>query len=105
MVLLATIAARESVESEALMVVNKVLGDIAADSGLEPREFEAEVKAVENGIGSVWLKREKDFSGVERIYVLVPDGGGFRGEIASPDALQNGHFFASHEEYLAARAA
>jgi hypothetical protein len=103
--LLSTIAAREAVESEALMVANVVLGDLAADSRLDPREFEAEVKHVESGTGSVWLKRSTDASGHEVIYELVPEGGGFRGQIASPDALQNGHFFASHEEYLAARAA
>jgi hypothetical protein len=103
--LLSTIAAREAVESEALMVANVVLGDLAADSRLDPREFEAEVKHVESGTGSVWLKRSTDANGHEVIYELVPEGGGFRGQIASPDALQNGHFFASHEEYLAARAA
>jgi hypothetical protein len=98
-----TITAREAVESEALMILDVVRGDIAA--GLEPREFEAEVKHVESGINAHWLKREKDFSGVERTYVLVPDGDGFRGEIASPDQVRDGHFFKSHEEYLAARAA
>jgi hypothetical protein len=103
--LLATIAAREAVESETLMVVNKVLGDLAADSGLKPHEFEAEVKAVENGVGALWLKRDKNSAGEEVIYALIPEGGGFRGKIASPEEVQNGHFFQSHEEYQAARAA
>jgi len=104
--LLSTIAAREAVESEALMIPNVVLGDLAADSRLDPREFEVEVKHVENGIGAQWLKRDKNAAGEEVIYELVPaEGGGFRGQIASPDALQNGHFFKDHEEYLAARAA
>ena len=103
--LLDTIAARESVESEALMVVNVVRADLAADSGLESREFEAEAKAAESGVNAVRLKRSTDANGHEVIYELVPEGGGFRGRIASPDAVRNGHFFQNYEEYLASRAA
>jgi hypothetical protein len=103
--LLDAIAARESTESEILMVANVIRGDIAADSGLESREFEEACKQVESGIGAFWLKRDKDASGAEVIYVLVPDGQGFRGRIASPDEQRDGHFFQNHSEYLASRAA
>jgi hypothetical protein len=103
--LLDQIEERDAVEREAQMILDVARVDIQNYSGLESREFEAEAKAVESGIGAHWLKREKDFSGVERIYVLVPDGGGFRGEIASADQVRDGHYFKSHEEYLAARAA
>jgi hypothetical protein len=103
--LLDTIAARDGVEAEALMIPNIVRGDIAADSGLQSREFEAEVKAVESGINALWLKRDKDINGNEVTIVLVPEGQGFRGKIASPDEVRDGHFFASYEEYSAARAA
>jgi hypothetical protein len=103
--LLTAIAQRDSEEEESLMVYAKVRDDIALDSGLPRKDFEEEAKRIESGIGSVWLKRSTDANGHEVIYELVPEGGGFRGQIASPDALQNGHFFQSHEEYLASRAA
>ena len=45
----------EAVESEAMMILNVVGSDIAADSGLEPREFEAEIKRVETGVNAHWL--------------------------------------------------
>jgi hypothetical protein len=103
--LLESIAARETVESEALMVANVVRGDIAADSGLESREFEEVAKAVETGVNAHWLRKDKDANGNEVIYVLVPEGGGFRGQIADAETVRNGHFFKNHEEYLASRAA
>jgi hypothetical protein len=103
--LLDTIAAREAVESEAMMILNVVGSDIAADSGLGSREFEEVAKAVESGIGAQWLKRDKDANGNEVIYVLVPEGGGFRGQIADAETVRNGRFFASFEEYQASRSA
>jgi hypothetical protein len=103
--LLDRIDERDAVEREVQMILDVARNDIAADSGLESREFEAEVKHVESGIGALWLKRDKNSAGEEVIYVLIPEGGGFRGKIASPEEAQNGHFFASHEEYQASRAA
>jgi hypothetical protein len=48
--LLDTVAARKTTESEALMPVNVVRGDIQEISGLQSRDFEALVKIVESGI-------------------------------------------------------
>jgi hypothetical protein len=103
--LLDQIEERDAVEREARMILDVARADLAADSGLEPREFEAEIKHVETGVNALWLKRDRDSNGNEVIYVLVPEGGGFRGKIASPEEVQNGHFFQSHEEYQASRAA
>ena len=74
-------------------------------SGLDDRAFADFAKQVESGIGAHWLKRDKDAAGNEVIYVLVPEGGGFRGQIADAETVRNGHFFKDYEEYQAARAA
>jgi hypothetical protein len=103
--LLDAIAERDAVESEAQMILDVVRVDIQNYSRLESREFESEVKAVENGINAHWLKRDKDINGNEVIIVLVPEGGGFRGQIASPDQVRDGHYFQNHEEYQASRVA
>ncbi len=103
--LLDQIAERESVEREARMIPTVVLNDIQSDSGLGRDAFEAEATAIESGVNAHWLKRDKDSAGNEVIYVLVPEGGGFRGRIASPEEVRDGHFFQNHEEYLASRAA
>jgi hypothetical protein len=100
---LAAIAARETVESEALMIANVVRGDIAADSGLEPREFEAIAKPVESKVNAHWLRKDKDWDGNEKIYVI--DVQNHRSRIATPDEIRDGQFFANFEEYQAARAA
>jgi hypothetical protein len=100
---LAAIAAREAIESEALMIANVVRGDIAADSGLEPREFEAEVKAVESGVNAHWLRKDKDWDGNEKIYVI--DVQNHRSRIATPDEIRDGQFFKDLAEYQASRAA
>jgi hypothetical protein len=44
----AAIAARKSNSDEILMIANTLLNDLAEDCGLDPREFEAEVKAFES---------------------------------------------------------
>ena len=101
--LLDAIAARETIESEALMVVNVVRGDVAADCGLEPQEFAAEVKHVETGINAHWLRKDKDANGNERTIVI--DVENHRSRVATPDEIRDGVFFKDHAEYLASRAA
>jgi hypothetical protein len=86
-----------------LMVANVLRGDIAADSGLENREFEAEVKHVESGINAPWLRKDKDFDGNERIIVI--DVENHRGRVATPDEIRDGVFFKDLAEYQASRAA
>jgi hypothetical protein len=103
--LLDAIAERDAIESEAQMILDVAHNDLKMHSGLDDRAFADFAKQVESGINALWLKRDKDAAGNEVVYVLVPEGQGFRGKIASPEEVQNGHFFASHEEFLAARAA
>ena len=101
--LLDTIAQRDGIESEALIIPNVVRNDLAADSGLEPREFEAEAKAVESRQNAPWLRKEKDAAGNERIIVI--DVQNHRSHVASEREILDGQFFKDHAEYLAARAA
>jgi hypothetical protein len=99
------IAELEKVVAEANMVADIARNDLQLHSEMEPRVFNEFVKPVESKANALWLKRDKDASGAEVIYVLVPDGQGFRGRIASPDEQRDGHFFQNHSEYLASRAA
>jgi hypothetical protein len=85
------------------MVANVVRSDIAADSGLEQREFEAEAKAVESGINALWLRKDKDANGNERI--IVVDVENHRSRVATSDEIRDGVFFKDYAEFQASRAA
>jgi hypothetical protein len=103
--LLDQIAERDGVESQAKMILDVARADLKLHSGMDDRVFADFAKQVDSGTGAQWLKRDKDANGNEVIYVLVPEGGGFRGQIADAETVRNGHFFKDYEEYQAARAA
>jgi hypothetical protein len=103
--LLDQIEARDAIESEAQMILDVARNDLKMYSGLDDRAFADFAKQVESGINALWLKRDKDINGNDVTIVLVPEGGGFRAKTASPEEVRDGHFFASYEEYSAARAA
>jgi hypothetical protein len=100
--LLDSIAARETVESEAMMIVNVVRGDIAADSGLELREFEEAAKPIESKQSAPWLRKYTE-DGKEVIRVIDLENHGAR--VATPREVLDGKFYKDHAEYLADRAA
>jgi hypothetical protein len=101
--LLDTIAQRDSIEAEALMILNVARTDIAADSGLESREFEAIAKPVESKANAPWLRKEKDAAGNERTIVI--DVQNHRSRAATEREILDGKYYASHQEYLADRSA
>jgi hypothetical protein len=99
------IASRDSEEEEALMVWQKTRDDIALDSGLERKDFEAEAKLIETKAGAPWLKKFTE-DGREIVRVVDFEAlGGPVGRIATPDEIRDGQFFKDHSEYLASRAA
>jgi hypothetical protein len=77
--------------------------DISAASGLQPYEFAALAKAVAERKDAVWLKRERDMNGAERVIVLEPKSAKTR--LADSNDLRDGKFYANYSEYRADRAA
>ena len=80
--LLDAIAERDAIESEAQMILDVAHNDLKMHSGLDDRAFADFAKQVESGINALWLKRDKDAAGNEVVYVLVPEGQGFRGQVS-----------------------
>jgi hypothetical protein len=77
--------------------------DIEGASGLQPYEFAALAKAVAERKDAVWLKRERDMNGAERVIVLEPKSAKTR--LAEPDDLRDGKFYDNYAAYQADRAA
>jgi hypothetical protein len=96
--LVAVVAERRNIESEAMMVVNTIRGDIQTDSGLEPREFEAEAKRIETRADGPWLTNDR-----KQVVEIGADGkANYR--LASVDEARDGRVF-TQEVYAASRAA
>jgi hypothetical protein len=94
------IAEREAeVEEVVGLVINVVRGDIRADYGLN--DFEAIAKEIESKAGAVWLRKDKDWDGNERIFVV--DVQNHRSRVATPDEERDGVFFKDFSEYQASR--
>jgi hypothetical protein len=93
------IAARESMETEAMMVINVVRNDLATDSGLESREFEAFAKPIETRAGAPWLVNNRT-----QVCEVAPDGtASYRP--ASTDEIRDGKEYGGLASYLASRVA
>jgi hypothetical protein len=96
--LLDQIEARESVEQEVLMIVNTVRGDLAHDSGLESREFEAIARVVESRVGAPWKMKDG-----KTICELV--NGKAEYHLGSEDEVRDAVDYPNEAAYLASRAA
>jgi hypothetical protein len=77
--------------------------DVAAASGLLEHEFAALEREVNSKRDAVWLKRERDMNGAERVIVLEPKSAKTR--LADSDDLRDGKFYKNYVEYQADRAA
>jgi hypothetical protein len=93
-----TIAARETVEQEALMPVNTTLNDVAAISELPRKDFEALAKRIETRAGEVWVTKDR-----KQVIEIGADGLA-RYRQANVDEATNGRVF-TPEAYAADRAA
>jgi hypothetical protein len=96
--LIAEVAERRNIESEAMMVVNTVRGDLAADSGLESREFEAEARRIETKAGALWIMKDKKT-------ICEVKGGKAEYRLGSEDEIRDAKEYPNLESYLADRAA
>jgi hypothetical protein len=104
--LLDAIAERDAVESEAQMILDVARGDIAADSGLQSREFADVCKQIESGIGAPWTKKTTKIDGTEQVILFEPQPDGtVRNRPATPDEARDGREYADLQSYLASRAA
>jgi hypothetical protein len=89
-------------EAEAGFEVSR--GDISRAATLPKHEFDQLLEEIHSKRNPVWLKRDTDANGSEKIFVNWPLEGNVR-RIATADDLHNGRYYSSYEEYLADRAA
>jgi hypothetical protein len=98
------ITALEQTIAEANMIADLARGDLKLHSGMDdPRVFEEFVKPIEAKQNAPWLRKEKDFDGNERVIVI--DVQNHRSRVATEREILDGKYYASHQEYLADRAA
>jgi hypothetical protein len=101
---LAEIAEIEKVVAEANMIADIARGDLKLHSGMDDqRVFEEFVKPIETKANAPWLRKDKDWGGDERVFVI--DVQNHRSHVATEREILDGKFYASHEEYLADRSA
>jgi hypothetical protein len=113
---LAEIAAMESdIEAvdAAYQTARAQLRNLAGmDDGMRA-QFETLAAPIERRVGALWIKRDKNINGVERVIVIDPDGAdssaadGGRSTIyrdATPAEVEAGVEYASMADYLATRA-
>jgi hypothetical protein len=96
--LLDTVADREGVEKETMMILNVVRGDIQNDSGLESRDFEAFAKPIESKARAPWVM--EDGKTICEVVNGKPEY-----HQGSPDELRDAVKYPNPESFLASRAA
>jgi hypothetical protein len=100
------IAELEKTVVEARAIADVARNDLQHNSGMERGPFEEFVKPVETKQNAVWLKRDKDFDGNERIIVIdLANPEGPVGRVATEREILDGKYYANFSAYQADRSA